>query len=65
MFARVQPVGRYDSLAGTAVGQGGVEDRGGAVLVLTREWEATKTAGDERGQEAVVAIGVERLRAWR
>jgi hypothetical protein len=37
----------------------------GAVLVLTGEREATEMAGDEREQEAVVAIGVEQLRARR
>jgi hypothetical protein len=50
---------------GTAGGQGGGEGRGGAVLVLTGEREATEMAGDEREQEAVVAICVLRLRAWR
>jgi hypothetical protein len=34
-------------------------------LVLIGEWEATETDGDEREQEAVVVIGVERLRARR
>jgi hypothetical protein len=38
---------------------------GGAVLVLTGEREATEMAGDEREQEAVVAICVLRLRARR
>jgi hypothetical protein len=37
----------------------------GVVLVLTEEREATETAGDEREQEAAVAIRVERLRARR
>jgi hypothetical protein len=65
MFTKVRPAGRYDSLVGTAGGQGGGEGRGGAVLVLTGEREATEMAGDEREQEAVVAICVLRLRARR
>jgi hypothetical protein len=44
---------------------GATTRRGGAVLVLIGEWEATETDGDEREQEAVVVIGVERLRARR
>jgi hypothetical protein len=65
MFTGVRPAGRYNSPAGTAGGQGGGEGQGGAVLVLTEEREATETAGDEREQEAAVAICVERLRARR
>jgi hypothetical protein len=65
MYAEVRPARRYDSSAVTMGSQGGGDGRGGAVLVLTGEREATETAGDERDREAVVAIGVERLRAWR
>jgi hypothetical protein len=65
MFTRVRPAGCYDSLMGTAGGRGGGEGRGVAVLVLTGEREAMKTAGDEREREAVVGIGVEQLRARR
>jgi hypothetical protein len=63
MFAGVRPAERYDSLACTVGGRGGGEGRGGAILVLTREREATETANDKH--EAAVAIGVERLRAQR
>jgi hypothetical protein len=64
MFTGVRPARRYDSPAGTMGGRGG-EGRGGAVLVLTGEWEAMETVGNEREQEAEVAIGVERLTTRR
>jgi hypothetical protein len=65
MFAGVRSVGSYNSPAGTVVGRGGGEGRGGAVLVFTGEREATETTGDKREQEAAVMIGVEQLRARR
>jgi hypothetical protein len=59
MFTGVRPAGCYDSPVGTAGGRGGGEGRGGAVLALIGEREATEMAGDEREQEAAMAIGVE------